>query len=136
MEMQQLQSGLRTERKKDLYILSLDGGRMFWVVSISLLLLVFLFLLGYWIGHDTVPARQGTALDQTVSQNPASREMGLESRDMSGLRQDFERIGQTRSPIIDERATAPTESAGVEKKDEGGDLARLTSRVGRETQDR
>jgi len=54
--MQRVQNAMRAERKKELYILSLDSGRLFWVVVISLLVLVFLFLLGYWIGHDTVAA--------------------------------------------------------------------------------
>ena len=43
--------------RREMYILSLDNNRIFWILSIALLVLVFLFLLGYWIGHDnTAPA--------------------------------------------------------------------------------
>lgn len=138
MEMQQLQSGARTERKKDLYILSLDGGRVFWVVSIALLVLVFLFLLGYWIGHDTVPARQGTTLDQPLAENGVPREMvsrgDLVPRDMASLKRDLERIGQAQPATGDDRATALTEPASGDRKDEGSESLRTASRTGRESE--
>ena len=38
--------------RREMYILSLDNNRIFWILSIALLVLVFLFLLGYWIGQD------------------------------------------------------------------------------------
>ncbi len=41
-------------RKRAMYILSLDNSRLFWIGSISVLIFVFLFLLGYWIGDDKV----------------------------------------------------------------------------------
>lgn len=47
MEQQQGQNG-----RREMYILSLDNNRIFWILSIALLVLVFLFLLGYWIGQD------------------------------------------------------------------------------------
>jgi len=75
-------------RKKELYILSLDSGRLFWVVVISLLVLAFLFLLGYWIGHDTVSA----------GANIYARDPGFDdARGNTGahsLRSELDRIGQ------------------------------------------
>jgi len=37
---------------KEMYIINLDISRIFWFVAIGLLIFVFLFLLGYWVGSD------------------------------------------------------------------------------------
>lgn len=71
-----------TGRRKELYILSLDSGRLFWVVVISLLVLAFLFLLGYWIGHDTVTA--GMSVFGDARGNTGA----------NALQSELERIGQ------------------------------------------
>jgi len=44
--------------KRAMYILSLDNNRIFWIGSISVLIFVFLFLLGYWIGNDKVGSNE------------------------------------------------------------------------------
>jgi len=106
-----LQSGARTERKKDLYILSLDGGRVFWVVSIALLVLVFLFLLGYWIGHDTVQAGRIAASETGAAGTSAPG-------DLATLKRDLQLAGQGRSVAgLDERVMTPGDSAPTDKKD-------------------
>jgi cell division septation protein DedD len=89
MEMPYMQSAGRaynSEQKKDIYILSLDNGRLFWVVVISLLVLVFLFLLGYWIGHDTVAAMP----DQYARNAPGYGDMPQQSG--GTLRNELDRI--------------------------------------------
>lgn len=65
---------------KEMYVLSLDNTRIIWVLSITLLVVVFLFLLGYWIGRDTtgspgVPAGSYAATGQNngVADNSGTR---------------------------------------------------------------
>ncbi len=43
----------QTQTKKEMYILSLDNSRIAWILSIVVMVMVFLFLLGYWVGRDT-----------------------------------------------------------------------------------
>ena len=56
--------------RKEMYILSLDNNRIFWILSIALLVLVFLFLLGYWIGQDntgdSTQANNSQPIDRSV----------------------------------------------------------------------
>lgn len=78
--------------KKQMYILSLDNGRIAWILAIALLVLVFLFLLGYWIGHDTTDnswdARLGKGDKRT------NRELALLKKELDGdpLARDPDRI--------------------------------------------
>ena len=91
----QVHAAPRTERKKELYILSLDNGRIFWVVAIGLLVLVFLFLLGYWIGHDTVPPGQ-TEAARTLADDGAGP-----ARDVGTLKKELERLGSQQTASLD-----------------------------------
>jgi len=43
----------QTQPKKDMYIISLDLTRVFWIIAISLFFLTFFFLFGYWLGSDS-----------------------------------------------------------------------------------
>ena len=94
-----MQNAMRDERRKELYILSLDSGRMFWVVVISLLTLVFLFLLGYWIGHDTV----GAPPNDYARHNAGVGDIA--SRDGSTLRSELDRLGQGQLAMQSGRAS-------------------------------
>ncbi len=47
-------------RQKNMYVLSLDGSRIFWILSIILLLMTFVLLLGYWIGSDAAMSTANT----------------------------------------------------------------------------
>lgn len=89
--------------RREMYVLSLDNNRIFWILSIALLVLVFLFLLGYWIGHDnSAPDPAGDRLasgrdnddklnslkkmldDRTLSQSPPVGGGGLAPLQRSG----------------------------------------------------
>jgi len=43
----------QAQPKKDMYIISLDLTRVFWIIAISLFFLTFFFLFGYWLGSDS-----------------------------------------------------------------------------------
>ena len=120
----QVHAAPRAERKKELYILSLDNGRIFWVVAIGLLVLVFLFLLGYWIGHDTVPAGQADA-----ARVAADDGLG-QSRDVGTLKKELERLGSQQTASLDGAAekglakTGPDEALAENARDDKAGVQR------------
>jgi len=67
-----------------MYILSLDNNRIFWILSIALLVLVFLFLLGYWIGQD----HSDTGLQSSIrhSNRSVDEHLGSLKRMLDGRR--------------------------------------------------
>jgi len=82
---------------------------VFWVVSIALLVLVFLFLLGYWIGHDTVQAGRIAASDPAGSAAPG---------DLATLKRDLQLAGQGRPVVgLDDRMATPGDATPTDKKD-------------------
>ncbi len=63
MEMQQ------GGKQKNMYVLSLDGSRIFWILSIVLLLMTFVLLLGYWIGSDAAMSSMNNKIAMTNKNN-------------------------------------------------------------------
>ena len=56
------------KKSRNMYVLNLDGSRIFWILSIVLLLMTFVLLLGYWIGSDaTVTAAEANGNQITRS---------------------------------------------------------------------
>ncbi len=56
------------KKSRNMYVLNLDGSRIFWILSIVLLLMTFVLLLGYWIGSDaTVTAAEANGSQITRS---------------------------------------------------------------------
>lgn len=72
------------KQHKEMYVLSLDNARIIWVLSITLLVVVFLFLLGYWIGRDTT-GNPGIPADNYLSRAKDSNLPGAGRQDLDGL---------------------------------------------------
>jgi hypothetical protein len=88
------------KKSKQLYVLNLDGSRIFWILSIVLLLMTFVLLLGYWIGSDASTSTPVSAAQRTASaairENISPSSVAAENR--SGVRITEERTAASQTP--------------------------------------
>jgi len=110
-------------KKKSMYVLNLDGSRIFWMISIVLLLLTFVLLLGYWVGSDSTVNQTVDPNSRQIAGRTGAAQTPAQSNTPEGLRITEERLASS-SQVEANTSTAGSQTqARPNNQSNSGNLA-------------